>query len=160
MELMIVIVIIGILSAVGMVMFGGQAEKAKIVVVKANYRMMVKYFRTQLTMCELGEQIDTWDDGSKTLIKKDCGTFEQNSNWIWWAIANDDNDKTGDNPFDSSDGEGAWWWNKNVPGVVNKGRVACAYDNSIGPGGVPAIHCSARYGDASNDYVETFIYPY
>ena len=30
MELMIVIVIIGILSAVGMVMFGGQAEKAKI----------------------------------------------------------------------------------------------------------------------------------
>ena len=34
MELMIVIVIIGILSAVGMVMFGGQAEKAKIAVAK------------------------------------------------------------------------------------------------------------------------------
>ena len=29
MELMIVIVIIGILAAVGMVMFGGQSEKAK-----------------------------------------------------------------------------------------------------------------------------------
>ncbi len=34
MELMIVIVIIGILSAIGMVMFGGQSEKAKIAVVK------------------------------------------------------------------------------------------------------------------------------
>ena len=38
MELMIVIVIIGILSAVGMVMFGGQTEKAKIAATKANFR--------------------------------------------------------------------------------------------------------------------------
>jgi len=35
MELMIVIVIIGILSAVGMVMFGGQAEKAKKIVTES-----------------------------------------------------------------------------------------------------------------------------
>ena len=158
-ELLVVVAIIGILAAVGVVAYNGYTNSAKAAVVKANHKMMVSYFQTQLTMCELGEQIDTWDDGSKTLIKKDCGTFEQNANWIWWAIANDDNDKTGGNPFDNTDGEGAWWWNKNVPGVVNKGRVACAYDSSIGPGGVPAIHCSARYGDASNDYVEKFIYP-
>ena len=55
MELMIVIVIIGILSAVGMVMFGGQAEKAKIATTKANHATVKKYIITELTKCELGE---------------------------------------------------------------------------------------------------------
>ena len=45
MELMIVIVIIGILSAIGMVMFGGQAEKAKIAAVKTNFKMVKNYER-------------------------------------------------------------------------------------------------------------------
>ena len=43
MELMIVIVIIGILATVGMVMFGGQAEKAKIATTKANHKLVKKY---------------------------------------------------------------------------------------------------------------------
>jgi hypothetical protein len=110
-------------------------------------------------MCEIGEQIETWDDSSKKIIKKDCGTFEQNANWIFYVLNNDPTDVKGGNPFDSSDGEGKWWWSKFIPKVDNIGRVACAYDSSIGPGGIPAIHCSARYGDGSNDYVETFIYP-
>ena len=55
MELMIVIVIIGILSAVGMVMFGGQSEKAKIAVTKANHKMVVKYIAFELQKCNLGE---------------------------------------------------------------------------------------------------------
>ena len=42
MELMIVIVIIGILAAVGMVMFGGQAEKAKIAATKSNINLTEK----------------------------------------------------------------------------------------------------------------------
>ena len=42
MELMIVIVIIGILAAVGMVTFGGQAEKAKIAATEANHKAVVK----------------------------------------------------------------------------------------------------------------------
>ena len=53
MELMIVIVIIGILSAVGMVMFGGQSEKAKAAVVQANYKMTVKRVALIIFECNL-----------------------------------------------------------------------------------------------------------
>ena len=49
MELMIVIVIIGILSAVGMVMFGGQAEKAKIAASKANLKTISKWLAVEST---------------------------------------------------------------------------------------------------------------
>ena len=55
MELMIVIVIIGILATVGMVMFGGQAEKAKIAATKANHKLVKKYIIIEVTKCELGE---------------------------------------------------------------------------------------------------------
>ena len=55
MELMIVIVIIGILSAVGMVMFGGQSEKAKIAAAKSNHKSVVKYISAEVMKCELGE---------------------------------------------------------------------------------------------------------
>ena len=57
MELMIVIVIIGILSAVGMVMFGGQAEKAKIAASKANHKQVVKFIYVSVTSCQLGVQL-------------------------------------------------------------------------------------------------------
>ena len=55
MELMIVIVIIGILSAVGMVMFGGQSEKAKVAVTKANHKSVVKFINYELMQCNMGE---------------------------------------------------------------------------------------------------------
>ena len=55
MELMIVIVIIGILAAVGMVTFGGQAEKAKIAATKANLKSVKKYIPIELMKCSLGE---------------------------------------------------------------------------------------------------------
>ncbi len=55
MELMIVIVIIGILSAVGMIMFGGQSEKAKIAVSKANHKQVVKFIYVSITSCQQGE---------------------------------------------------------------------------------------------------------
>ncbi len=55
MELMIVIVIIGILAAVGMVTFGGQAEKAKIAATKANHQVIVKFMTTQIMNCSMGE---------------------------------------------------------------------------------------------------------
>ena len=55
MELMIVIVIIGILSAVGMVMFGGQATEAKLAVAKSNQKMIIKYIMSENTKCELGK---------------------------------------------------------------------------------------------------------
>ena len=58
MELMIVIVIIGILSAVGMVMFGGQAEKAKIAVVKSNFNLVVKKLSLIKFNCDLYGSVD------------------------------------------------------------------------------------------------------
>ena len=57
MELMIVIVIIGILSAVGMVMFGGQAEKAKIAATKSIHKMVEKKMAVVLLECNSSETI-------------------------------------------------------------------------------------------------------
>ena len=54
MELMIVIVIIGILAAVGMVTFGGQAEKAKIAASKTNFKNAIKWIRVELIQCNAG----------------------------------------------------------------------------------------------------------
>ena len=53
MELMIVLVIIGIFSAVGIVMFGGQVEKAKIAVTKANFRNVQKFLAVEFFKCQI-----------------------------------------------------------------------------------------------------------
>ena len=58
MELMIVIVIIGILSAIGMVIFGGQAEKAKIAVAKSNFKLVVKKLSLLKLDCDLYGTVD------------------------------------------------------------------------------------------------------
>ena len=55
MELMIVIVIIGILSAVGMVMFSDLTEKAKIAVAKSNHKSATKYIKIEVMKCDLDE---------------------------------------------------------------------------------------------------------
>jgi type IV pilus assembly protein PilA len=55
MELMIVIVIIGILATVGMVMFGGQSEKAKKTVAAKNYRQIINFIQTESALCEFYE---------------------------------------------------------------------------------------------------------
>ena len=57
MELMIVIVIIGILSAVGMVMFGGLSEKAKRTATILNHKNLAKLMRANIfKLCSLGEE--------------------------------------------------------------------------------------------------------
>ena len=55
MELMIVIVIIGILSTVGMVMFGGQAEKAKIASTKSIHKQVVTFITIEMMNCSMGD---------------------------------------------------------------------------------------------------------
>ena len=55
MELMIVIVIIGILATVGMVMFGGQAEKAKIASTKSIHKQVVTYITVEMMNCIMGD---------------------------------------------------------------------------------------------------------
>ena len=59
MELMIVIVIIGILSTVGMVMFGDMTEKAKIAVAKQNFEAVTKTIRLEYLKCEM-DSSETW----------------------------------------------------------------------------------------------------
>ena len=58
MELMIVIVIIGILAAVGMVTFGGQSEKAKIAATKSNINLIVKKLKHEMVLCEASKPND------------------------------------------------------------------------------------------------------
>ena len=55
MELMIVIVIIGILAAGSLIIFGGKSEKAKIAVAKANHQQVVKFIAYELMQCKMGE---------------------------------------------------------------------------------------------------------
>ena len=55
MELMIVIVIIGILATVGMVMFGGQAEKAKIASTKSIHKQVATYITVEMMNCSMGD---------------------------------------------------------------------------------------------------------
>ena len=54
MELMIVIVIIGVLAAGSLVIFGDKGEKAKIAVSKTNYKSLIKYVRMELFQCNSG----------------------------------------------------------------------------------------------------------
>ena len=56
MELMIVIVIIGILATVGMVMFGGQAEKAKIASTKSIHKQVTTYITVEMMNCSMGDE--------------------------------------------------------------------------------------------------------
>ena len=55
MELMIVIVIIGILATVGMVMFGGQAEKAKIASTKSIHKQVTTFIVVEMMNCSMGD---------------------------------------------------------------------------------------------------------
>ena len=71
MELMIVIVIIGILSAVGMVMFGGQSEKAKIAASKANLKTISKWLAVESTNVCSAKQ-----GGSKNGMFLEAGTWQ------------------------------------------------------------------------------------
>ena len=78
MELMIVIVIIGILSTVGMVMFGGQSEKAKIAVMKTHHDNVVKTITFEMFKCTLGETyffVGTTKYGGN--YKVQCGTTKE-----------------------------------------------------------------------------------
>jgi len=54
MELMIVIVIIGILAAGSLIIFGDKGEKAKKIVAEANYKEIVNFIKMESAICEAG----------------------------------------------------------------------------------------------------------
>jgi type IV pilus assembly protein PilA len=53
-ELVVVVVIIGVLAAVGVVAYNGYTESAKIKVVQKNYIILKKYIKAEVMKCELG----------------------------------------------------------------------------------------------------------
>jgi Tfp pilus assembly major pilin PilA len=54
MELMIVIVIIGILAAVGLMLFSDFSLKAKKTVAEANYKKIVNFIKMESAICDAG----------------------------------------------------------------------------------------------------------
>ena len=55
MELMIVIVIIGILAAVGLILFSDFSLKAKKTVAAKNYRQIINFIQAESALCEFNE---------------------------------------------------------------------------------------------------------
>ena len=122
MELMIVIVIIGILSAVGMVMFGGQAEKAKIAAVKTNFKMVKKYVSVELMKCQMGDEYIFLNSGR---YKISCSAVDQ-AGRTGSAVAFDSQFKKTFNPMDTI-------WGKDTPIMRHDGRPSDPIgDGSIG----------------------------
>ena len=65
-ELLVVVAIIGILAAVGVVVYNGYTASAKVSTTKANFNVVKNYMMSELMKCQLGESnIMERDDGSK-----------------------------------------------------------------------------------------------
>jgi len=92
MELMIVIVIIGILAAVGLTVFGGQAGKAKTSSTKAIHKQVVTYITVEMMNCSMGET--TTMGGSLTCSGRTAGSV------VTAAVASLANEHK--NPFENS----------------------------------------------------------
>ena len=167
MELMIVIVIIGILSAVGMVMFGGQAEKAKIAVVKSNHNLVKKYIIVEITKCSsLDIEFDSITNKSyHTKPSTNCST---NKNCA--AVKNTGSPGNGwylttaicpllyydmiKNPFDNN--SPAFEQIYAIPPANKVGYTFVNVDGATGLG----YKISSRFGTGSNDYItETIPFP-
>ena len=56
-ELLVVVAIIGILAAVGVVAYNGYTKSAKINAAKSNHKTVVKFIKSELMKCELGQEL-------------------------------------------------------------------------------------------------------
>jgi type IV pilus assembly protein PilA len=65
-ELLVVVAIIGILAAVGVVAYNGYTAKAKENAVKANHKIVVKFIKSELMKCEIGEELILLDGTTNT----------------------------------------------------------------------------------------------
>ena len=167
MELMIVIVIIGILSAVGMVMFGGQAEKAKIAVTKANFKNIEKKLLISITACMSGIEVTfgpfcTTGCSPKT---RTCNTAKfptsyLNADSLTWNVYREVK-LNAKNPYDAAATKPIDWSNGRCPPAnPSKGQIILGYahkNNTCGMAG--NVSCiKANIGDSdkdgSDDYLE------
>ena len=165
MELMIVIVIIGILSTVGMVMFGGQSEKAKIALVKSNHKQISIYIATQMMECPLGGEIEavttseTYKYKNKSLS---CANLGKNPAWTSKSLFDNISNyiqqtKNWTNPFDIEKCTGvcvnksdAFEYFGGIPPSSWNGKMHCWWQGKSQFG-----QCASRFGTGSNDIVIT-----
>ena len=162
MELMIVIVIIGILSTVGMVMFGGQSEKAKIAVVKHNLKLVKKSIYYELMRCVTGDKLSGWSFSTgnppNSVVDVNCNTsqpdaferFRQDFGQTFARFTEDTNNFP--NPFNSKDTEGGFKGDHDPPLPEHVGRVTCGNDASQNRG-----FCYGRWGTGTNEYDTIYI---
>lgn len=80
-ELLVVVAIIGILAAIGLVIFSGFTNAAKKNVAIANYNSMVKWITMQSGFCEIDSNYNvavlTWPD-CKTKTNSSCKSMSSN----------------------------------------------------------------------------------
>ena len=108
MELMIVIVIVGILAAVGMVMFGGQAEKAKRVATISNHNNLAKLMQLNIMKGLMGDKIYLTSNSTGETVEIYCcpinastarSRYVTHLRWSGWRNPYDDKAKHADPSF-------------------------------------------------------------
>lgn len=71
-ELLVVVAIIGILAAVGVVAYNGYTNAAKRNVTITNYNNFIKFYKNELTKCELGLGPIKLTDASQNIVEWSC----------------------------------------------------------------------------------------
>ena len=75
-ELLVVVAIIGILAAVGVVVFNGYVERSKDKVLKQNHDIVVKFLYTKKLDCDLGNNIE-FKDASGNTVSYNCNSTDK-----------------------------------------------------------------------------------
>ena len=175
MELMIVIVIIGILSAVGMVMFGGQAEKAKAAAVKQNCRNTASAIGAKFFYCALSpnSHLELKSIGGRQTIEKvPCNKNKTNTGQMLNKIINHLNNEGFTNPYGMVGGgtggvhgaigayqqsSGLWWQDLMIKGnsyhKLSLGRCVVQYHTN-GEIGVTGFFDKGTYSANSRQVTE------
>ena len=159
MELMIVIVIIGILAAVGLVTFNNFSKTAKKNVMKANLNMIKRYTMTEFQKCLLGEEMEAYKKGISGA--KNCSyifTFGtefafSNAHNAIKKIHFKDKKSLEDKTQTLVDWHGAV-----PPKAEHLGRIMCFWDAQDPKGTWKNYmknnqgHCTAKWGSGTDDY--------
>ena len=102
MELMIVIVIIGILATVGMVMFGGQTEKAKRIATISNHNNLAKLMQLNIMKGLMGDKIYLTSNSTGATVEIYCcpinastarSRYVTHLRWSGWKNPYDDKEE-------------------------------------------------------------------
>ena len=76
-ELLVVVAIIGILAAVGVVVYSGYIAKTKDAVIKKNHNIVMKFLKAKVAECELGNENITFKDSSCNNVNYSCSSKDK-----------------------------------------------------------------------------------